>query len=536
LYKGQTYRFEVTTDNYPIAFVTRITFTPGVLLDDETENTSLLYTNGVTKYDLDGNIIDLDFISEGTIEFTVPEEAPESLFYISESDPNLSGQIKIYDIIENTEINVEQEIIGKKTYKTSAGWSFSNGFKVKFAGNVTPVEYGSGEWYVEGVGDKIKLVKQDDLRVSGIFTDDITVPFDTNGFDFYPFSEALGFATNKDYLVINRGSNDGNLWSRYNRWFHKSVIEESARLTQQSASLDQNLRASRPIIEFEAGLKLFNFGTKSKVNVDLLDDYTVDVFSTIEGSLGYNIDGVDLTEGQRILFTADPDTFVNGRIYKVTFVTINNRVQISLKEEEDSIPLENENVLVTSGLKNRGKYLYYNGTTWNTGQKKISVNQAPLFDLYDKNDVQLTDPTVYESSQFLGTKIFSYVIGEGVNDTELGFPIEYKNIQNTGDIVFQFDLVQDKFTYVSENNLFSLETKKTFLRKYKNRTDFNLENGWVKANKLSQQPVLQQFIANGQINQFVINVYDQVSLNDFKIKVYRNNSLVAKSDYTLQLD
>ncbi len=100
MYKGQTYRFEVTTDNYPIAFVTRITFTPGVSPDDETENTSLLYTNGVTKYDLDGNIIDLDFISEGTIEFTVPEEAPESLFYISESDPNLSGQIKFMILLK----------------------------------------------------------------------------------------------------------------------------------------------------------------------------------------------------------------------------------------------------------------------------------------------------------------------------------------------------------------------------------------------------------------------------------------------------
>ena len=56
---------------------------------------------------------------------------------------------------------------------------------------------------------------------------------------FIPFSEALGFPSKKDYIVINRGSKDGNLWSRYNRWFSKSVIEKIAEIKMiQIANID----------------------------------------------------------------------------------------------------------------------------------------------------------------------------------------------------------------------------------------------------------------------------------------------------------
>ena len=110
----------------------------------------------------------------------------------------------------------------------------------------------------------------------------------------------------------------------------------------------------RPIIEFEAGLKLFNFGTATKKNVNLLDTHTTDVFSIIEGSSGYNIDGVDLIDGMRILFTADPDVLVNGRIFEVKFfafdgpeIEVDQTVQqISLIDVTDTLPLIDEVVLV----------------------------------------------------------------------------------------------------------------------------------------------------------------------------------------------
>ena len=50
----------------------------------------------------------------------------------------------------------------------------------------------------------------------------------------------------------------------------------------------------------------------------------------------------------RLLFTADTDILVSGKIYKVNFVTVNNVRQISLIAEPDSQPKALETVLVLS--------------------------------------------------------------------------------------------------------------------------------------------------------------------------------------------
>ena len=106
--------------------------------------------------------------------------------------------------------------------------------------------------------------------------------------------------------------------------------------------------------------------------------------STIEGSIGYNVDGIDLVEGMRILFTADTDSFVKGKIFKVKFIKHRNSTFINLKEETDASPLQNETVLVTNGTKYIGKMFWHNGTTWIQGQDKTGTNLAPTFDLFDE--------------------------------------------------------------------------------------------------------------------------------------------------------
>jgi len=579
LYRGQTYRFEIDTPSHPIAFATKKSFTPGQAIliekfdgllssgiydinlydldgtvydaggylippneasftEGEQVNTSLIYETGITYYDDEGNEISVVFIEKGILEFTVPEVAPDRLYYVSKYDANLSGLIKIKDIIENTEINVEKEIIGKKYYTTSAGWNFSNGFKVKFAGDVTPIEYANGEYYVEGVGDKIQLINQENLAVSGSFVDDVVVPFDDISFDEYPFSEALGFPSTKDYILINRGSQDGNLWSRYNRWFHKDVIEQSIKLTKQEKTIDQTSRASRPIIEFEKGLKLFNFGTANKKNIDLIDNFTKDIFSNIEGTTGYNIDGIDLSEGMRVLFAADTDVNVKGKIYTINFVTINNVKQITLREPADSSPLEDETVLVRFGNTYRGKFFYFTNNTWKECQEKVKVNQAPLFAMFDETDQPLEDLNYYPSSQFTGNKIFSYLESTGTVDNELGIALSYQSIENVGDITFRFDLVNDSFYYTnSANQVLQYFTKFGLLRKYLDRTTYEYLNGYEKHVGDSKQFVMRQYVANGISSQFEVDVYSNARfINDVKVKVFLNNKFLQENvDYMLEI-
>ena len=534
LFRGQTYRFEVDCPGHPIAIATSRAFQPAVDVIDSSLITTL-YEDGVDIDPTDQETlkfreyaIDSGFIEKGILEFTVPMNAPETLFYVSQNDINTSGVFNIFDVEDNAKIDVEEEILGKKTYRTSDGWDFTNGMKVYFTGSVLPEMYAQGLYYVEGVGESIKLIPAEDLTVPAIFTQDSLIPFDTNGFDRVPFGDAKSFAGTKDYICISRADESKNGWARYNRWFHKDVIELAANLNKQDSGLDEALRAKRPIIEFEPNIRLFNHGLKAKSSVDLVDTFTKDVFSNIEGQVGYIIDGISIVEGMRILFTADPDTLVNGKIYEVKFLLHNNRTQISLIETTDTNPLLDETILVKDGVKNAGKMFYYDGIEWKAAQDKTGINQCPQFDLFDSNGYSVGDPTYYPATSFNGNKIFAYRVGAGANDSELGFPLAYKNINNVGDIVFDFPLLTKSYEYESENVILNAKSDELFLQKSKDGIVYYC-NGWTKANDISSQYIVRKYTGEEMANRFPIDVYkNSAEITDLICKVFVNNKFLIQ--------
>ena len=613
LYRGQTYTFVINSPGNPFSIKTaRVA---GAL--DR-------YTIGVSNA----------AVESGTITFTVGVNSPNVLYYVSENSVDTGGVFHVLDIDENTYLNIEADILGKKTYTLSNGIALSNGMKVKFTGNIYPVNYAAGYWYVEGVGTAIKLVAESDLEIISSYSQEKALLFDDDAFDRSPFSTATSFPQKKDYILVARGAPDRNPWSRYNRWFHQDVIAASAIASGQVPTLDQSARAIRPIIEFDADLKLFNFGHQAKANVTLIDTFTTDVFSTIEGKLGYNIDGVDLAQGMRVLFTADTDLLVNGRIFDINFVSVtvpgrqigfyalpgidpvtniitienntltgaighglttgnqvlylNNgntsisglvnrkayyvsvlnstqiklytnknlttvadifatgsdihklevfsgyRRQINLEEAEDSLPFENETVLVEQGTVNQGLMYWYTGSVWKEGQKKTLTNQPPLFDLFDTSGNSYGNALVYDGTTFAGNKIFSYKIGTGVNDTELGFPLAYQNINNIGDIAFEFSLLSDSVNYKNVVDIVTVKTDITFIRSIASLTNFTYVNGWKITSISNVQPIVRIFKETGLVNNFPIDVYDNVDdLADLEVRVYINGKRYAKSNYTI---
>lgn len=573
LYRGQTYRFEIDTPGYPFAFAitrnynigntlfvtSREQIKPGLfggnitadtktfgefltlpesggIIFQQNENLSTLFPDGIRVVGDSGENISNLYIEKGVIEFTIPENAPDRLYYISQNSADTSGIIRIANSQENTFLNVETDIIGKKNYTSSNGVVFTNGLKVEFTGNVEPKIYENGYYYIEGVGENIKIVPEENLTIPSLYSDDVPVPFDSEPFDRLPFSDASSYASLKDYIVINRASSDGNPWSRYNKWFHKDVLEKSFEYNGLPITIDETQRAKRPIIEFEAGLKLFKYGTESKNDIDLIDTFTTDVFSTIEGSAGYNIDGIDLAQGMRILFSADTDQLVNGKIYEVKFITLSGQRQISLIPSDDTDPLENQTVFVRQGNKNSGKTYYYDGIAWKLAQEKNDVNQAPLFDLCCPAGNFYGNLNVFDSSSFNGTKIFSYVIGNGQNDTELLFPLSYKNIENTGDISFEFNLLTDSFTVQTDTGVITVNTKTGNLRKYKNRTEFDFVNGYTSVPIQTSQKVVRKYDVDftGR-TRFEIDVYENAGdLNELRTYVYVNNKLISDNSYSIE--
>jgi len=511
LYRGQTYNFVINSPSNVFSIKT----TRSIGSSDR-------YATGITN----------NGITDGVITFAVPVDAPDLLYYQSETDSYLGGAIEIFDYLENSSIDVENEFLGKKTYTLSNGTAVSNGMKVQFGGNVTPAEYATGSYYVEGVGTAIKLVPSSQLEIVTSYTTNNPINFDATSFDVSPFDDATGFASIQDYIVVNRASRDHNPWTRYNRWFHKDVVIASASYNKDVPVLDQTARAVRPIIEFQADLKLFNMGTTAIVDVDLVDTFTTNVFSTIEGSRGYNVDGVQLIHGQKILFLADTDPLVQNNIYEVGIVNVRGYNQITLTQIVT--PELNQSTLVLQGDKNKGLMYWYNGTTWTTGQQKLSTNQPPLFDIVDSNGISYGDTNTYIGSSFVGTKLFSYTVGTGSNDIILGFPLSYQNVSNIGDIAFQFDLATDTFNYKLNSQLMTVKVASGYLLSFDYSGNEVFVNGWQTCTTPTVQAAVRIYKNSGKTNDFAIDVYDDISnLSDLIVKVYVNGIRLDPSRWTL---
>ena len=516
LFRGQTYKFVVNSPSNP--FMIKTARSSGT--NDPYLSESLTYTNS------QGAVVSA--VETGVITFTVPYTAPDLLFYQSTTNTELGGVFKILSIDENTSIDVEKDVLGKLNYTLPDGSNLTNGMKVRFIGNVTPAKYSSSFYYVEGVGSGIRLVDERDLELFSPYTTSEAILFDTTPFDNSPFSDATSFAGVPEYIVINRSSKDRNAWSRFNRWFHKDVIAKTAAINGKPVELDQNFRAVRPIIEFEADLKLFNFGSVAFDDIDLVDTFTTDVFSTIEGSVGYNIDGIDLIQGQRILFTADTDIRVKNKIYQVDFLVLNGQRQIHLVPQAD--PIEGQIAIVRQGKINQGQSFWFTGSTWKLAQQKVKINQQPLFDVFDNNGVSFSNNDIYEGTTFAGTELFSYRVGSGANDSTLGFPLAYRNIANIGDIVFNFNLAQDSFEYKVTNS--QVKVQKIDVGYLQQGNLF--VNGWQKCNVENTQAAVRVYKNLQQTKEFDIDIFDNKDdLLDLNVKVYVNGLRLDKLRWSI---
>jgi hypothetical protein len=479
-----------------------------ILVESIVSTSSFDYNNGVTN----------NGASQGEVIFTVPYDAPDILFYQSSINPDRLGQFVIDNIEDNTFINVEKEIIGKISYTSSNGIEFSNGLVINFRGKVFPEKYAKDSWIIEGVGESISLVRFQDLVIPTVATTTPQILFDAEGFDTLPFDDATAYPGSKDYITISRSSKDLNPWSRYNRWFHRSVLEYAYKSRGEDFTANEELRAKRPIIEFLSDLKLANHGINAKKSVDFIDDFTKDVFSIIEGKVGYNVDGEFLFEGARILFVADEDRLVKNKIFKVTFITFRNNRQIHLEEESDAVSVPGDCVLVSRGNINGGNMFHLevvgDETAWVKSQRKEKINQTPLFDFFDENGVSFLDQSVYPISDFVGSSIFQYKIGNGIIDPELGFSLDYLNIDNIGDILFEWKLDKESFTYLKNREQSTLSISTGF---YKFNNEKSFQNGWLELDKNFSHVIVDTVNIADETDSFVSDIIDWNNLEENKI-------------------
>jgi len=384
-------------------------------------------------------------------------------------------------VIDELGIDVDAEIVGNPTYSLPyqytdgegnlINYTLSNGMKLVFGTQVTPSTYRENTYYVEGVGDSIRLIDIRYLENNEGLADVYNETFDSDGLDEYPFDGGKRLPLVPEYITINRASKDYNSWTRYNRWFHKDIIEKTAGINQTPVLFDFNQRAKRPIVEFRPNLKLYNHGTVGLENVDLIDNNTADAFATVNGSYGYYIDGTLIQAGNRLIFNTDPDN--KNKIFQVSYTT--GTTSTIILTTVTSLTTSSVGVSINFGNTYGGTSWYFDteSDSWKLAQQHTTINQFPLFDVFDNDGVSYSNTATYQSN-FLGTRLFGYDVGIGASDTVLGFPLKYQNSSGIGSFLFKNYFMTDSFN-IKENNQSSTKlVANTYLKNYETSELFNV--------------------------------------------------------------
>ena len=352
----------------------------------------------------------------------------------------------------------------------------TSGMKIIFRNDKT-VSLNDISFIVEGVGREISLVELSDSANPG---------WDVLAWDIANWDGA-GAISDKQYVTISRESIDGNQWSDSNRWFHIDNIEQS-KTTSDDRFLQQ---ARRPIIEFDKNIELWNYGTNNKGIIDLIDNSNGNVFETVVGQSSWIIDGVSVRDGMRVLIVADENSTVNNRIY-----TIAGQEAGYIQLIDEGVPVNGDRLSVKYG-DFQGYNLYYNGTNWtSSGQQKTGTN-PPLFSLYDIDGNSLADPSVYPSSTFAGSKVFSYSVDSNQPiDSELNINVK---VDQFGDYVFSNNISIDTVSYLLDGQL-TAYTGYLFAN-----VNGEYVNSWYKSPNSSRQYIVNEFVVDNSSSTFVID-------------------------------
>ena len=436
--------------------------------------------------------------------------------------------------------NIDNTIVGQATYTTQNGITLINGLKIEFDDTVEPATYGGNQYYVEGVGSSIVLVPVNSLVVPEASGSALYGLWDLESWDTVSWDAQLYASVNPDYLTINRSSRDNNGWSRSNRWFHQSVVDTTAQVLGSATSgpVNQPQRALRPILEFRSNLQLWDTGTQSSGAVTLFDTATVDALSTIVGQTSYSIDGVELQQDQTIVFANDTTAAVRGTIWTVNFVPAGVGGELVITLVAQSTVPDNSQIVVLQGGENTGTNWRWRelDSSWLRSQQKTTVNQSPLFDIYDSAGISIGDSVYYRGTTFAGTTLLSYTPGTGAPDPVLGFPIAYSSVTNIGDISFTVTLNSDTFQYSTPSNQIVEEAiNRGFVHYNTSPITYELLTGWVAAAAPSIQYQVFEFTTNQAQSIFECDVaaVDQSVTPWQTVQVYVNDEILDDQEYTV---
>ena len=408
--------------------------------------------------------------------------------------------------------SVINEITANVTTREGVSVALETGMGLKNLGNF--------HFKVSGVGDSIRL---DERQAADIIT-------------------RIGTTREQheaDYITIGLGATNGNPWSRSNYWMHEDTLKAmeigcawSASVTYAADDivsrdgefriakqiggninqdplsdntltywgpgikvLDPGARATRPIIEFNKDIEIYNHGFDHAAEVGHITSASIaDIVGKSSYSYKSGADDVSFGNGQSVLFI-NSTTDINNKMYTIggvgSAITLTGEKTFTTGQSV----LTHKRDTGTSATKiYMGSRYHFNGTTFVTSQQKTARGQAPLFNLYDKDNVLLDNTTKYPDSNFAGSNVFTYATDTtGTTDTELNFNpvIETIGLQvadlyaSNNDYVFDWDQSKKEYQYKSNNVVTEIAGI------YYTKIGSQYQSGWHESNYEAYTPVIQ---------------------------------------------
>jgi len=428
--------------------------------------------------------IDLDMFVNYTNYYWLPN-GPDGIILYNTTD------------LENTAVGQTQySYVGTALYTANnttvvftadAPLVFTTGLKVIPTNDLT-LSLNFQQLIISGVGRSIQLVD---------ITNTSARSWDFSGWNTFAWSGVA--LSDPVYVTIERGSNDGNQWSSGNRWFHIDVIN----MSQSFASDLFSQQAMRPILQFDANTELWNYGTNNRGVITVADTRNTNLLASIVGQPSWQIEGIELQDGMRIIGLADQTANAAGKIFIVTGQSA-GAIELTVDtygcQSPNGEPTQGDRAVVQYGTL-QGENIYYNSGVWTSNcQQQIGL-MPPLFQLYDVNGNSMSDPSVYPSSSFVGSKVFSYATDPSQPiDPYIGEPLE---LDQFGDWIFNNNLATDTVTYVN-NGTRTLYNGYLFAQ-VGTPNSVNYIDSWYTAPQLSRQYIINQFVLTSASSTFTID-------------------------------
>ena len=419
---------------------------------------------------------------------------------------------------------------------------FTTGLKITPTHDLT-TSLNDQELIIGGVGRSIQLIN---------FTDNSSRSWSTNGWDLFAWDTAP--LTQPLYITIARGSQDGNQWSTGNCWFHIDIIKLSNSFVVDLYSQ----QAFRPILQFDENIELYNYGNNNRGIITVVDTTNTDLLGTIVGQPSWEIQGIPLQSGMRILGLADTHANVAGKIFivSITDTVVNGQTAPTIELTVDTFgcqganantgsPIHGDRATVQYGSLpllqgeapiNCPANIYYNNGVWSaTGQQQIGL-EPPLFQLYDVNGNSLSDPSVYPNSSFAGSRVFSYATDPTQPvDPYIGQSLE---LDQFGDWIFDNNLATDVVTYVVNST--RVPYYGYLFSKIGTASTPTYIDSWYTAPQLSRQYIINEFVVTTPTSSFTIDqtpaIQEPNTLPPIFVYINKNQSetlLTNGVDYTV---